>query len=228
MSVIDIGSMCCDCGAETFSVFGPHWEPGWDDPCTKGPDNSVTIKYSFMPEGCALGEVDHGSPAETLPWNFPYGGVTEQEFKDEIRDAIEFWEKVFEEQFDWLDLNFVDLGDEPGTVGDGGMVSMMATGLAIYDLGWRTGSATNRACWPMRGPHTSRHPMCWGCLELDIRMFISARISIGGWTGKPTTQGRVKARILRSVALVVMIFSLLWGVPFVPGVPRRSRRSSRV
>ena len=119
MAVLDIGSMCCDCGVETFSVFGPRWKGDWWDdynctPQPKAPVETITVKYSFMPEGCSLGHPN--CPGEkSLPWEFAHGGITELNFKDQIRAGIGFWEQVFREKFPWLTINFVDLGDEPGT-----------------------------------------------------------------------------------------------------------------
>lgn len=179
MVVIDIGSMCCDCGYETFTVFGPRWKEGggWDDfncnairpeppptgcppgqewnsltqqceepspeVCPEGyawnhdaeecqevppPDpvppeeGTITIKYSFAPEECELVHYDNLLRTEdiSLPWEFVHGKITEEEFKEQIDGAFAFWKKVFEDEFPWLTINFVRLGDEPGTVSEHG------------------------------------------------------------------------------------------------------------
>ena len=131
MVAIDIGSMCCDCGVETFSVFGPRWaEDGWDDyDCTNRPErpepitSTITIKYSFMPEGVPLTDPSHfdfeGASNTSLDWNFPFGQISQAEFKKEIELALSYWEEVFEEEFPGLDINFVDLGMEDGVTPSG-------------------------------------------------------------------------------------------------------------
>lgn len=220
MVVIDIGSMCCDCGYETFTVFGPRWSPGWDDfncdaerpkacapgerlnpvtnkcepicppgetwdpatglcevppedcdpgyvrdpetgeclpECESGyvwnkersvcepecepgyvynpdteqceeplpdpqPASTITIKYSFAQEECELISYSNLLRTEdiSLPWEFVHGKITEEEFKEQIDGAFAFWKKVFEDEFPWLTINFVRLGDEPGTLPEDG------------------------------------------------------------------------------------------------------------